>query len=87
MHLLRPKVDGKGSDDPERERFLKYVWARKDRISELKQVTEQELDNTFRQLMTAYFRKVGALSRAPSRLLPPHRDLPQYLRLFRTMLV
>jgi dGTPase len=60
LHLLRPKVDGKGSDDPERERFLKYVWARKDRISELRQVTEQELDNTFRQLMTAYFRIEGA---------------------------
>jgi hypothetical protein len=33
---------------------------RKDRTSELKQVTEQELDNTFRQLMTAYFRIEGA---------------------------
>jgi hypothetical protein len=60
LHLLRPKVDGRGSDDPERERFLKYVWARKDRISEPKQVTEQERDNTFRQLITAYFRIEGA---------------------------
>jgi dGTPase len=60
LHLLRPKVRGKGSDDPERERLLQYVWAREDRICELKQVTEQELDNTFRQLMTAYFRIEGA---------------------------
>ena len=56
LHLLRPKVDGKGLDDPERERFLKYVWSRKERIGELKQVGEQELDNTFRELMAAHFR-------------------------------
>ena len=56
LHLLRPKMDGKGPDDPERERFLKYVWSRKERISDLKHVDEQELDKTFRELMTAYFR-------------------------------
>lgn len=56
LHLLRPKVDGKGADDPERERFLRYVWSRKDRISDLKQISEQELDNILRQLMAAYFR-------------------------------
>ncbi len=56
LHLLRPKADGKGSDDPERDRFLKYVVSRKDRIDELKEVSEQELDNTFRELMAAYFR-------------------------------
>lgn len=60
MHLLGPKVDGKGSDDPERDRFLKYVWSRKDGISELQEIGEQELDNTFRQLMTAYVRIEGA---------------------------
>jgi dGTPase len=52
LHLLRPKADGKGSDDPERERFLKYVWSRKDRIIELKGTGQEELDNTFRQLGT-----------------------------------
>ncbi len=56
LHLLRPKVDGKGPDDPERERFLRYVVSRKDGIDELKRAAEEELDNTFRELMTVYFR-------------------------------
>lgn len=56
LHLLRPKVDGKGSDDPELEEFVKYVCSRKSKISELVEVSEREIDNIFRQLMTAYFR-------------------------------
>jgi dGTPase len=59
LHLLRPK-EGKGTDDPERERFLKYVWSRRHRISELKHVSEEGLDNTFRQLGTVHFRMESA---------------------------
>jgi dGTPase len=59
LHLLRPR-EGKGSDDPERERFLKYVWSCIDRIRELADVSEEELDNTFRQLGILFFRMESA---------------------------
>jgi dGTPase len=59
LHLLRPKGE-KGSDDPEREQFLKYVWSRKDKIGELKELSEAELDNTFRQLGILFFRLESA---------------------------
>src|SRR5216684_8518388 len=43
LHLLRPGIDRKVAD-PERDRFLDYVWSRKDGISELKETSRDELD-------------------------------------------
>lgn len=54
LHLLRPGVDRKVAD-PERDRFLNYVWSRKDGISELKDTSQDELDRTLADLMIAYF--------------------------------
>jgi dGTPase len=54
LHLLRPSVIGKVAD-PERERFLMYVWSRRDLIPELKDIGEAELDKILANLMVAYF--------------------------------
>ena len=59
LHLLRPepkqKDRGKGKG-AERERFLQYVWSRKEQIPELKGLSQDELDEIFADLIFAHFR-------------------------------
>lgn len=54
LQLMRPSEEGKRSD-PERDRFLQYIWDRRERISELKDTTQQELDRIFADLIFAHF--------------------------------
>jgi dGTPase len=54
LHLMRPSEEGRS--DPERDRFLEYVWERRQRISDLKDVAQQELDDMLADLMIAYFK-------------------------------
>jgi len=56
LHLLRPKMNEKNPSDPERDRFLEYVWSRRTGIPELNGLSQQELDNKFAQIMAALFR-------------------------------
>jgi dGTPase len=56
LHLLRPPIDKKCPADREREQFLRYVLSRRDQMTELDGLTEQDLDNKFAQLMATYFR-------------------------------
>lgn len=59
LHQLRPP--GKSRiPDVERTRFLEYVWSRREKIPELKDVNQQELDTIFGDVIFAYFTIDGA---------------------------
>jgi dGTPase len=60
LHLLRPAVDSGCPPDKERDRFLQYVWSRRDSLPEINELGESELDRKFAQLMATYFRSENA---------------------------
>ena len=54
LHALRPEAKGMPGNS-ERQRFLDYVWGRRQHIGELEEFSQQQLDAMFRQLMFVMF--------------------------------
>jgi dGTPase len=54
LHSLRPAAKGAPASS-ERQRFLDYVWYRKDRVEELENLSQQDIDSMFRELIFATF--------------------------------
>jgi dGTPase len=55
MHKLRPPSRKNLPEDPERLRFLEYVWSKKAEIDDLKNVSMEELASTFGDLIFSSF--------------------------------
>ncbi|HXJ94555.1 MAG TPA: dNTP triphosphohydrolase [Terriglobia bacterium] len=54
LHRLRPSGKS-GTQEVERERFLQYVWHRREKIPELKDITQDGLDRTFGDVLLSFF--------------------------------
>lgn len=54
LHRLRPAARNL-AQDKERNRFLDYVWSKRDRIKELAGITADELDSIFGEVIFAHF--------------------------------
>lgn len=54
LHQLRPPLRAQ-QPDWERTRFLEYVWARREKIPELKRCSQDDLDGIFSDVIFAHF--------------------------------